>query len=178
MVQAMVDELRGVDYKATGTLQRSVDAAGRMSRDAFEGLLDAMVRAGLIGIEDAEYEKDGEVRRFSKVRLTEAGLELRAGSQVELLISDGVVEEFGVPAPTTKARAAKAKAAAKSGDGKAMSAAGGVVGGCGSIGGTAAGVACGGGKEAAGSGLCCVARSDAEGAGAGAAGESAGAAGD
>lgn len=123
MVLAMASELRGVDYKATGTLQRSVDAAGRMSRDAFEGLLDAMVRAGLIGIEDAEYEKDGEVRRFRKVRLTEAGLELRAGSQVELLISDGVVEEFGVPAPTTKARAAKAKAAAKSGDGKAMSAA-------------------------------------------------------
>ena len=38
-----------------------------------------MVRAGLIEIEDAEYEKDGEVRRFRKVRLTEAGLEVRAG---------------------------------------------------------------------------------------------------
>jgi RecQ family ATP-dependent DNA helicase len=120
---AMAGALRGVDYKATGTLQRSVDAAGRMSRDAFEGLLDAMVRAGLIGIEDGEYEKDGEVRRFRKVRLTETGLELRAGSQVELLISDGVVEEFDRPTPTTKVRAAKAKAAAKSGDGKTMKAA-------------------------------------------------------
>ena len=51
-----------------------------MSRDEFDALLDAMVRAGLIEIEDAEYEKDGEVRRFRKVRLTEAGLEVRAST--------------------------------------------------------------------------------------------------
>jgi hypothetical protein len=31
-----------------------------LSRDEFEGLLDAMVRAGLIEIEEAEFEKDGE----------------------------------------------------------------------------------------------------------------------
>jgi superfamily II DNA helicase RecQ len=60
MVQAIADELRAVDYKATGTLQRNLDPAGRMSRNEFDGLLDAMVRAGLIEIEEAEYEKDGE----------------------------------------------------------------------------------------------------------------------
>ena len=47
-----------------------------MSRNEFDGLLDAMVRAGLIEIEEAEFEKDGEVIRFRKVRLTERGLEL------------------------------------------------------------------------------------------------------
>ena len=36
-----------------------------------------MVRAGLIEIEEAEFEKEGEVIRFRKVRLTEAGLEVR-----------------------------------------------------------------------------------------------------
>jgi ATP-dependent DNA helicase RecQ len=95
MALGIVDELRRVDYKATGTLQRSLDPLGRISRDEFDGLLDAMVRAGLIAIEDAEYEKDGEVRRFRKVRLTQAGLALRAGTHAELLISDGLVEEFG-----------------------------------------------------------------------------------
>ncbi len=113
IVLAIAGELRGVDYKATGTLQRSVDAAGRLSRDEFEGLLDAMVRAELIGIEDAEYEKDGEVRRFRKVWLTDAGLERHSGSQVELLISDGVVAEFDGPASAPKARAVKAKLVAK-----------------------------------------------------------------
>ncbi len=118
LVQAIADELRAVDYKASGTLQRNLDPASRMSRNDFEGLLEAMVRARLIEIEEAEYEKDGVVKRFRKVRLTEAGLELRATSPVELLISDGVVEEFSGRA-TTPAKSKKAKTAAKAGPAKA-----------------------------------------------------------
>jgi RecQ family ATP-dependent DNA helicase len=105
LMQAIADELRTVDYKASGALQRNLDHAGRMSRSEFDGLLNAMARAGLIEIEEAEFEKNGEVIRFRKVRLTEAGLELRATTPVELLISDGVVEEFGralSPAKKTK----------------------------------------------------------------------------
>jgi RecQ family ATP-dependent DNA helicase len=112
LVQAIADELRAVDYKAAGTLQRNLDLVGRMSRNDFDGLLDAMVRAGLIEIEEAEFEKDGEVIRFRKVRLTDAGLRLRPSPPVELLISDGVVEEFGGRA-AAPVRSKKAKAAAK-----------------------------------------------------------------
>jgi len=113
--QGIVDELRSVDYKATGTLQRNLDLVGRMSRDDFDALLDAMVRAGLIGIEDAVFEKDGEVIRFRKVRLTAAGLDMRTTTPVELLIGDGMVAEFGGRvAPPHKTK----KAAAKGGAGK------------------------------------------------------------
>jgi superfamily II DNA helicase RecQ len=119
LVQAIVDELRTVDSKATGTLQRNLDPAGRMSRNEFSALLDAMVRAGLIEIEEAEFEKDGETIRFRKVRLTEAGLEMRATRPVELLISDGVVKEFG--GATAPARSKKTKATARTGSSKAMS---------------------------------------------------------
>jgi superfamily II DNA helicase RecQ len=94
MVQQIVDELRPVDYKATGTLQRSIDPGGHLSREEFDSLLDAMMRASLIGIEDAEYEKDGEIRRFRKVRLAPRGLDLRSTTSVELLLSDGLVGEF------------------------------------------------------------------------------------
>lgn len=94
MAHAILHELRPVDYKAAGTLQKSVDAAGRFRRDAFDALLDAMVRAGLVEIEDAEYEKDGEVRRFRKVRITAAGTNVRLTTPLPLLVSDGVVEEF------------------------------------------------------------------------------------
>jgi RecQ family ATP-dependent DNA helicase len=114
MMQAIADELRAVDYKATGTLQRNLDPAGRIGRNGFDGLLGAMLRAGLIEIEEAEFEKNGEVIRFRKVRLTEAGLELRPTSPVELLISDGVVEEFGGRG-ATMARAKKAKPAGNGG---------------------------------------------------------------
>jgi RecQ family ATP-dependent DNA helicase len=93
MAQAIVRDLRTVAYKASGTLQRSLDPAGRMSRDMYEGLLDAMKRSGWIEIEDAEYEKDGEVRKFRKIRLTEAGLESQI-DPADLLISDGIIAEF------------------------------------------------------------------------------------
>jgi len=112
MAQAIADELRAVDYKAAGTLQRAIDPAGRLSRNEFDGLLDAMVRTGLVQLEDAEYEKDGEVRRFRKVRLTDAGLNLRPTTSVDLLLSDGVVEEFGgrnATLPSKKIKAGKGR---------------------------------------------------------------------
>ncbi len=108
IVQRMIEELRPVEYKASGTLQRNLDLVGRISRDEYEALLDAMVRAGLIAQEEAEYEKDGEVRRFRKVRLTALGLEVRPITPLALLIADGVVEEFGVRT-VSAARAKKAK---------------------------------------------------------------------
>ena len=97
MAQALIDELRPVDYKATGTLQRSLDPLGRITRDEFDSLLDALSRARLIAIEDAEYEKDGEVRRYRKVRLTEAALQTRNMAQTELLLDDGIADEFSGP---------------------------------------------------------------------------------
>jgi RecQ family ATP-dependent DNA helicase len=114
LAQGIADELRAVDYKAAGTLQRNLDQAGRMSRNDFENLLDAMVRARLIEIEEAEFEKNGEVLRYRKVRLTENGLRLRPATPVELLISDGVVEEFGGQGPAP-ARTRKTKASAQAG---------------------------------------------------------------
>jgi len=116
IVQAIADELRAVEYKAAGTLQRNLELVGRLSREDFDSLLEAMVRLGLVAIAEAEYEKDGEVRRYRKVSLTERGLELRSGTPLDLLLSDGLVPEFGgksAPQP----RAKKAKAAARSASG-------------------------------------------------------------
>ena len=106
MAQAILDELRPVDYKAAGTLQRSLDPAGHMRRSDFDALLDAMVRARLIAIEDAEYEKDCEIRRYRKVRLTAEGLEVRPTKPMALLLGDGVVDDFSgrVAAPSRKSK--------------------------------------------------------------------------
>ena len=112
-MQTIVDELRTVDYRAAGTLQRLVDPEGRLNWKSFDGLLDAMVRAGLIEIEEAEYEQDGKVKHFRKVRLTDAGLDLRPATPTALLISDGIVEEFAGRA-AAPVRTKKTKAAAKS----------------------------------------------------------------
>ena len=73
--------------------------AESMSRDEFEELLNAMMRAGLIEVENTEFEKDGKVIPYRRISLTDAGLEARPTTALPLLISDGVVEEFaGAPA--------------------------------------------------------------------------------
>jgi superfamily II DNA helicase RecQ len=99
IARRIVEELRAVDYKAAGTLQKSLDLVGRISRDEYDGLLGAMMHSSLIDIEEAEFEKDGQLLKFRKVRLTDAGREVRASSPLELLISDGIVEEFAGNGP-------------------------------------------------------------------------------
>ena len=94
IAEQILDELRPVEYKAAGTLQKCIDPSGRITRDDFDGVLNAMARARLIIIQDAEYEKDGEVRRYRKVSLSEMGTAVRSASQVDLLISDGIAGEF------------------------------------------------------------------------------------
>ena len=115
LVQSIVDELRPVDYLAAGTLQRSLERVSKMSRDDFDALLDAMVRAGIIEIEEAEFEKNGEVLRFRKVRLTETGLDVRSATPLPLLIADGIADEFDagstVPSPKKKTKIATQKPA-------------------------------------------------------------------
>ena len=104
MAQKIIEELRPVDYRAAGTLQRNLEAS--LNRNEFEELLNAMVRAGLLEIEEAEFEKDGQMIRFRKVRLTDAGLEVRRTTPLALLIADGIVGAFG-GRPETQARKKK-----------------------------------------------------------------------
>ena len=107
IVQAIVGKLRPVAYMAAGTLQRGLELAGGISRSDFDGLLDAMARAGLIEIEEAEFEKNGEMLRFRKVLLTETGLEVTPTMPLPLLIGDGIADEFeaGIADPPRKKRA-------------------------------------------------------------------------
>jgi ATP-dependent DNA helicase RecQ len=110
MAAALVEELRRVSYKAAGTLQRTLDPGGLTTRGSFDALLAALARAGMIALEEAEYEKDGEVMRFRKVMLTESGLKMRAVEQAELLLCEGVVEAFAAHS----ARTGRAKKSASS----------------------------------------------------------------
>jgi RecQ family ATP-dependent DNA helicase len=117
MAHKIIGDLRPVDSKATGTLQRGLDPNGRLTRAEFDGVLDAMARARLIEIEDAEWVKDGKAMRFRKARLTEKGFDLRDGEPLELLIGDGIVGEFRGTAqasikvsPEAEALAARLKA--------------------------------------------------------------------
>jgi ATP-dependent DNA helicase RecQ len=93
IADAIVAELRRSDGKGTGTLQRSVDPGNQLDRRGFDALLEAMARGGIILVEDAMFEKDGELIKFRKVRL---GDERSDCDGVDLLVGDGIADEFAV----------------------------------------------------------------------------------
>jgi superfamily II DNA helicase RecQ len=94
-VQDVVEALRVAAYKTPKGLRTELRWAEALDRDEFEGLLGAMLRAGLIEVEEAEFEKDGKVIPYRKISLTNAGIDVRATTPLALLFSDGIVEEFG-----------------------------------------------------------------------------------
>ena len=57
--------MRSSGMKSTGKLHSDLFANGDMSRNAFEEVLGAMARAGLVRLSDAVFEKDGKWWRIS-----------------------------------------------------------------------------------------------------------------
>jgi ATP-dependent DNA helicase RecQ len=132
-VQDVLATLRGAAYKTVKRLLEEFDWAERLGRDDFEELLNAISRAGLIDVENAEFEKDGKVISYRRISLTEAGEHVRPTTPLPLLISDGVVEDFAGPvqpargakenvAPRKKAKAAPAEPMALTPEAEALAA--------------------------------------------------------
>jgi RecQ family ATP-dependent DNA helicase len=112
-VQDVLLALRGVAYKTVKRLREELDWAEGMDRDQFEELLSAMSRAGLIDVENSEFEKDGKVIPYRRISLTEAGEQVRPTTPLPLLISDGVVEDFAGQVQSPAARRVKEKASSR-----------------------------------------------------------------
>jgi superfamily II DNA helicase RecQ len=115
-VQDIIEALRGAAYKTPKGLREGFGWAEALSRDQFEELLSAMARGRLIDVENTEFEKDGRVIPYRKISLTDAGEEVRPMTPLPLLISDGVVEEFGAK-PEARVGERKKKAAKSAGAG-------------------------------------------------------------
>jgi superfamily II DNA helicase RecQ len=82
-----------------------------MSRDAFEELLGAMARAGLVRLTDAVFEKDGKQIPFRKARLTREGEDLDEDAPLELTIRDAAAPVAGRKRRKKPVSAAKTKTA-------------------------------------------------------------------
>src|SRR6516225_1242258 len=84
-VQEVIDALRASAYKTPKGLRAELAWAEALERDDFEEFIGAMLRAGLIAVEDAEFEKDGKIIPFRKISLTDAGFDVRATTPLNLL---------------------------------------------------------------------------------------------
>jgi DNA topoisomerase-3 len=91
---ALTTILRALDRSdggiATGRLHREHFDEKTLDRKSFEHLLGALVRAGLVAIEEAEFERDGEWISFQRAVLTDTGRKASATSLGDLAVHDSV----------------------------------------------------------------------------------------
>src|SRR6266481_5894069 len=102
----MAAALRSDGMKSTGKLHSELFGNGDMSRDAFEEVLGAMARAGLVRLLDAVFEKDGKQIPYRKVGLTKAAHSVDETTAVNLMMK-------AAPASKKRKRVKKIAATAK-----------------------------------------------------------------
>lgn len=98
------------DGQATGKLFRESFTEGELDRRSFEHLLGGLVRAGLVIVKDASFQKDGERIDFQRASLTEEGFQ-RGAEALGFVPLDQ--EE-----PAKPRKRAKAKGTSRKGRGK------------------------------------------------------------
>jgi len=108
LAREILDELgenRG--GKSVGKLHTDLCSKSGTSRDAFEELVGALARAGLVYLTEAVFEKDGKQIPYRKAMLTREAAFVDEDTPLELTIRDAQPEPV-------KARTKKRRAAAKS----------------------------------------------------------------
>ena len=68
-MQKIVEALGERDSYAVGRLYRDLFEGTALDRDAFEGLIGALVRARFVVLEEDEFEKDGQTIRYERASL-------------------------------------------------------------------------------------------------------------
>ena len=84
----VIAALRAGDTRSTGKLHGELCPNGVMSRDAFEEVLGAMARAGLVRLLDAVFEKDGKQIPYRLVSLTRAAHAVDEQTPIGFIIKD------------------------------------------------------------------------------------------
>ncbi len=99
--------------RSVGQLHTQLCSGNGMDRDAFEELMGAMARAGLVKLVEAVFEKDGKQIPFRKVSLTRDGGDLDEDTPIELEIRGMADPTKGVGAGRRKPTGAAKKPAKK-----------------------------------------------------------------
>jgi len=97
---SVASALRAGGAKSTGRLHAELCPHQEISRDAFEEVLGAMARAGLVQLRDEVFEKDGKQIPYRKVSLTPAGRAVDERTPLEIILKD-------TAAPSTKRKRKK-----------------------------------------------------------------------
>jgi DNA topoisomerase-3 len=115
-MQQILDALGERDSYAVGRLYRDLFEGTPVDRDAFEGLLGALVRARFVELEQDEFEKDGETIRYERASLgPEAGRRGASLEGVEIDLANARSEKKRSSRGASKGAASGGKGAASGG---------------------------------------------------------------
>jgi DNA topoisomerase-3 len=109
--------LRSGGAKSTGKLYGELCPNKEMSRDAFEEVLGATARAGLLQLSDEAFQKDGKQIPYRKASLTRAGQTVDERTPVAFVMKDtaspsGKRKRKKTPTVPARKRASKPETAA------------------------------------------------------------------
>ncbi len=107
----VVAALRRTGARSTGKLHMDVCPSREMTRNAFEEVLGAMARAGLVQLTDEVFEKNGKQIPYRTARLTDAGYAVDEKMSVNFVMKE--------TAPPLEKRKRKKKSAASEGQKRA-----------------------------------------------------------
>ena len=88
MLLRVVATLRSGGAKSTGKLCAELCPNNEMSRDAFEEVLGATARAGLLQLSDAAFQKDGKQIPYRKASLTRTGYTVDERTPIKFVMKD------------------------------------------------------------------------------------------
>jgi superfamily II DNA helicase RecQ len=88
MLLRVVATLRSGSAKSTGKLCAELCPNNEMSRDAFEEVLGATARAGLLQLSDAAFQKDGKQIPYRKASLTRTGYTVDERTPIKFVMKD------------------------------------------------------------------------------------------
>ncbi|HEY1495525.1 MAG TPA: HRDC domain-containing protein, partial [Candidatus Solibacter sp.] len=103
--------LRSAGARSTGKLHSEIHPNGDLTRDAFEEVLGAMARAGLLRVANAEFEKEGKSIPYRKASLTPAGEAVDENTPLDLVLKDAA--QAAVRSRKTRKKKSKVAAPAK-----------------------------------------------------------------
>jgi superfamily II DNA helicase RecQ len=86
--RGILKSLRSGPSPSTGRLYKELYPREDLSRNDFDAVLGALAAAGLVGIEDASFEKDGKPINYRKAALTREGEEFIEGSPLDLSLRE------------------------------------------------------------------------------------------
>ena len=110
------------DEQATGKLHRDTFPEGGLERRAFEHILGGLVRAGLVILSEASFEKDGTEITYQRATLTYEGRERgRDGNGISLTVEPKKKEKVKRRGTSASSSAASSSAASSSAKGEAKS---------------------------------------------------------